>query len=54
MAQALPLTHLLEGARAIMIDGAGLTQIWSHLAVLGAMTLAFLAISAAGFKWRVE
>jgi ABC-2 type transport system permease protein len=54
VAQALPLTHLLDGARAIMIDGAGLTQIWSHLAVLGAMTLAFLAISAAGFKWRVE
>ena len=54
VAQALPLTHLLEGARAIMIDGAGVADIWRHLVVLGAMTLAFLGISAAGFKWRVE
>ena len=54
IAQALPLTHLLDGARAIMIDGAGFAALWQHFAVLGAMVLVFLGVSAAGFKWRVE
>ena len=52
IAQGLPLTHLLDGARAIMIDGAGWHGVWVHLAVLAGMTLAFLGISAAGFRWR--
>jgi ABC-2 type transport system permease protein len=54
MAQALPLTHLLDGARAIMIDGAGIAEVWPHLAILAGMVLVFLVVSAAGFKWRVE
>ena len=54
IAQGLPLTHLLDGARAIMIDGAGIAEVWPHLAILGGMVLVFLVVSAAGFKWRVE
>jgi ABC-type multidrug transport system permease subunit len=54
VAQALPLTHLLEGARAIMIDGAGIADIWPHMAILAGMVLVFLSVSAVGFKWRVE
>jgi ABC-type multidrug transport system permease subunit len=54
VAQVLPLTHLLEGARAIMIDGAGIADIWPHMAILAGMVLVFLSVSAVGFKWRVE
>lgn len=54
IAQALPLTHLLDGARAVMIDGSGWAGVWWHLVVLASMTLAFLGISAAGFRWRTE
>lgn len=50
----LPLTHLLEAARAIMLDGASLAQVSGNLAVLGAMSVVFLALGAALFKWRQD
>jgi ABC-2 type transport system permease protein len=52
IASLLPLTHLLEAARAIMLDGAGLAQISGHLAVMAVMAAVFLAAGAALFKWR--
>jgi ABC-type multidrug transport system permease subunit len=52
VAGLLPLTHLLEAARAVMLDGAGLAQIAGHLVVLAAMAAVFLAAGAALFKWR--
>jgi ABC-type multidrug transport system permease subunit len=51
-AQTLPLTQMLDAARAIMIDGAGLADVLPELGVLLAMTLAFLALGAALFQWR--
>jgi ABC-2 type transport system permease protein len=51
IAQLFPLTHLLVGVRKIMNDGAGLADISGELAILGAMTLAFLIIGAALFSW---
>ena len=51
-AEALPLTQMLEAARAIMLDGAGPADILPHLAALAAMTLLFLAIAAVSFRWR--
>jgi ABC-type multidrug transport system permease subunit len=51
-AQLLPLTHLVNGARAIMLDGAGLEQILPNLAALGAMSAVYLVLGAALFKWR--
>jgi ABC-type multidrug transport system permease subunit len=53
-AKILPLTHLLDAARAIMLDGAGLAEIWPHLAVLGGMTVLFLALGAAVFRWQMD
>ena len=53
-AQLFPLTHLLDAARAIMLDGAGLQQIAHHLAVLGGMTVLFLGIGASVFKWTQD
>lgn len=51
-AQLLPLTHLINGARAIMLDGAGLQQITPNLLALAAMSLVYLVLGAALFKWR--
>ena len=51
-AQIFPLTHLLDGARAIMIDGASLLDISLHLFILAAMTMLFLALGAALFRWE--
>jgi len=48
----LPLTHVTEAAREIMIDGAGLTQIADHLLVLGLSSVVLLAIGAKIFRWE--
>jgi len=52
IAQLLPLTHVVDGARAIMIDGAGLGDIVHHLTALLLMTILFLAIGAYSFRWE--
>jgi ABC-2 type transport system permease protein len=54
LADVLPLTQLIEAARAVMLDGAGLGRIAPHLIYLAATTLVFLAFGAWSFKWRVE
>ena len=51
-ARALPLTHIIEAARAVMIDGAGFLQIAPNLLVLSVMTVAFLALGARLFRWE--
>ena len=48
----LPLTHVTDAAREIMIDGAGLTQIADHLLVLGLSSVVLLAIGAKIFRWE--
>jgi ABC-type multidrug transport system permease subunit len=53
-AKALPLTQMLDAARAVMLDGAGFSQIAPQLGWLSAMTLLFLGIAAAGFRWRPD
>jgi ABC-2 type transport system permease protein len=54
VAHIFPLTHLLEGARAVMIDGAGIAQIAPNLLYLAATAVLFLAIGAWSFRWRAE
>lgn len=54
VAQIFPLTHVLDAARAIMLDGAGLTAIAPHLLYLAVTAAAFLAFGAWTFRWRVE
>lgn len=51
LALIFPLTHLITAARKIMNDGAGLTQVSLHLAVLVAMSLIFTALGAWLFRW---
>jgi ABC-type multidrug transport system permease subunit len=52
VAQFLPLTHLVDGARAIMTEGAGLMDIAPHLAILALMTAVFLSIGSFIFRWE--
>ncbi|GAB3028941.1 ABC transporter permease [Bowmanella dokdonensis] len=53
-ANLLPLTHLLDAARAIMNDGAGLLDIQIHLWTLLGMTLLFMGLGAGLFRWHGE
>lgn len=48
----LPLTHFVDGARAIMLDGAGFMQLLPNLIALAGTSLLFLFISAALFRWE--
>ena len=54
VAHLFPLTHVLDAARAVMLDGAGLAQIAPHLLFLGATALGFLAFGAWSFRWRID
>jgi ABC-type multidrug transport system permease subunit len=52
LAFLFPLTHLIESARAIMIDGVGLNGILGHLVILLIMSGIFLTIGAYTFRWE--
>ena len=52
LSKVFPLTWMLEAARAIMLDGAGLADVGVDLAVLTAMSAVFLVLGAAIFRWR--
>jgi len=54
VASLFPLTHVLNAARAVMIDGAGLPEISTDLMYLGVTALVFLALGAWSFKWRYD
>lgn len=51
IADMMPLTHLIAAARAVMTEGATLTQVAPHLWVLAGMTAVFLAVGAWTFRW---
>ncbi|MBP6774026.1 MAG: ABC transporter permease [Gemmatimonadaceae bacterium] len=50
--QALPLTALVNGMRAIMLQGAGLGTVWPQLAVLGAYLVVSLLVALRIFRWQ--
>ncbi|TVO72254.1 ABC transporter permease [Sedimenticola selenatireducens] len=52
LALIFPLTHMIQAARAIMIDGESLLQVSDHLLVLIIMSAAFMTIGARSFKWE--
>lgn len=53
-AQLLPLTHLIDAARSIMLDGATLLEVAPQLAALTGMSLLFLAAGARLFRWDID
>ena len=54
VADIFPLTQLIDAARAVMLDGAGLRRIIPNLIYLAVTTLVFLAFGAWSFRWRVD
>jgi ABC-type polysaccharide/polyol phosphate export permease len=52
IAGMLPLTQMLDGARAIMIDGAGMVDVLPQIIFLAATTVLFLVVGSALFRWR--
>jgi len=50
-ADLLPLTHVVDAARSIMLDGAGIWDVGHHLIILILMTLVFLFIGVKTFRW---
>ncbi len=53
-AEALPLTQMLNAARAVMLDGAGLLEVLPQVGLLFVMAIVFLSVAAAGFRWRAD
>ena len=47
-----PLTHVLNGARAIMIDGSGLQDIGVQIITLLVMSGVFIIVGALSFRWE--
>ncbi len=54
LALAMPLTHLVNAVRAVMLDGAGLADVITEMAVLAAMTVVLLTLAARSFRWQRE
>jgi ABC transporter DrrB family efflux protein len=54
VSQAFPLTHMLNAARAVMLDGATLTMIAPDLLLLTGMSVVFLGLGAIGFRWTQD
>ncbi len=52
VAKIFPLTHVNNAARAVMTDGASLMAIAPQLGALSVMTLVFLTLGAALFRWE--
>lgn len=51
-ANLMPLTHIIDASRAVMSEGATLSQVSGHLLILSAMTALFLGIGAFFFRWE--
>ena len=52
VAKIFPLTHILDSARAVMLDGATLLDVTPALISLSVMSVVFLGLGAAMFRWR--
>jgi ABC-type multidrug transport system permease subunit len=50
--KALPLTALIDGLRANMLQGAGLLQLAPQFGILGAWLLVCFAVALKLFRWR--
>lgn len=54
IADFLPLTHLVAGARLIITEGATLADLSYHIGALAVMTLIFLGLGAYFFSWNTD
>ncbi|MCU7905882.1 MAG: ABC transporter permease [Candidatus Thiodiazotropha sp. (ex Epidulcina cf. delphinae)] len=52
LALALPLTHMIDAARLVMIEGAGIADVAAQLFTLSLFTLCFVTIGSKTFRWE--
>jgi ABC-2 type transport system permease protein len=52
IAQALPLTHIIDGLRGAMVTGRGLDDNLSALAVIGVWAVFGIVFAIRGFSWE--
>ncbi|WP_295450004.1 ABC transporter permease [uncultured Thiodictyon sp.] len=52
LSQLSPLTHLVDAARRIMIDGAGVLEVLPQVVLLAALAAVFLSVAAWLFRWE--
>ena len=50
--QLFPLTHVVEGARRVMLDGAGVLEVAPQIALLAALAALLLGIATRLFRWQ--
>ncbi|MDH3304459.1 MAG: ABC transporter permease [Gammaproteobacteria bacterium] len=51
LAKVFPLTHVLDAARSVMLDGATLAEVAPSLGALTALSAVFIGIGARVFRW---
>ena len=51
LAKLFPLTHILDSARAVMLDGASIVDVAPSLTMLTLLSVVFLALGARFFRW---
>ena len=51
LSELLPLTHIVNAARRVMVDGAGVSQIMPEIAILATLSLIMLVTAAWMFRW---
>lgn len=51
LAKVFPLTHVLNSARAVMLDGATIADVAPSLAALTLLSVVFIGIGAKVFRW---
>ena len=52
IAEVLPLTHMVDAARRIMLDGAGVADVAPEILLLSAIGVTLLGLSAKAFRWQ--
>ncbi len=52
VSQFLPLTHMVNAARRVMIDGAGMDQVLPEIGILAGTGVILLLIAARMFRWN--
>lgn len=53
VAQIFPTTWLIDGARGVILRGAGLAELWPHAAILWAMGIVVFSLAAFKFEKRL-
>jgi ABC-type multidrug transport system permease subunit len=51
ISELFPLTHLVNAARSVMIDGAGLADVSFEIALLSGLTIVLMLLAAKLFRW---